>query len=151
MFVSASFEPATVETLVRAQRNLYESESQNIKLLSGRSRWNGLSLPASRIQDFKEDLNSKMNTNKIKLMINQLTWTQCGQNKQRCFREPFDCYPQNASPNDLQKAVAFLQKKTTSFLSRRSPHAVVHIQDSPFSILDSLQNSGKMSVSSVSY
>ena len=65
MSASPSFELATVETLVRTllSSTQYESESQNIKLLSGRSRWNGLSLPASRIQDFKEDLNSEMKTN----------------------------------------------------------------------------------------
>ena len=78
-----------------AQRNLYESGRFKTSNCSAEDR-DGMDCPC-RHPIFKTSRKTwtpkcpkKWMTNKFKLMINQLTWTQCGPNKQRCFREPFD-------------------------------------------------------------
>lgn len=141
MFVSASFELATVETLVFSLNAIYMNQKAKTSNCSAEDR-DGMDCPC-RHPIFKTS--RKTWTPKWIQIVskNQLTWTQCGPNKQRCFRLRFDLYPQNASEWPPKGRGFSPKKRHPSFLSRRSPHSVVHIQDSPFSILDSQKNGGK--------
>lgn len=113
MFVSASFELATVETLVFSLNAIYMNQKAKTSNCSAEDR-DGMDCPC-RHPIFKTS--RKTWTPKWIQIVskNQLTWTQCGPNKQRCFRLRFDLYPQNASEWP-PKGRGFSPKKTTPVL-----------------------------------